>query len=150
MKSPFDMSMDPNDGYRMPLHSQVEFRNMEEFEEARQHIEALLLENHRTVSRAEYLANEVDRKRADLEEWQNALDREQDLFAEQKEKFEIDQQNVLDLQKRISLAIDRVNAGNRDPIETINEILLMLELEASPEEIAKLMREKREALDVKW
>ena len=123
---------------------------MEEFEEARQHIEALLLENHRTVARAEYLANEVDRKRADLEEWQNALDREQDLFAEQKEKFETDQHNVMDLQSRISLAIDRVNAANRDPIETINEILLMLELDASPEEIAKLMREKREALDVKW
>ena len=129
---------------------QVEFSNMEEFEEARQHIEALLLENHRTVARAEYLANEVDRKRADLEEWQNALDREQDLFAEQKEKFETDQHNVMDLQSRISLAIDRVNAANRDPIETINEILLMLELDASPEEIAKLMREKREALDVKW
>ncbi|UIS24640.1 hypothetical protein S21ZY_078 [Pseudomonas phage ZY21] len=138
------------DGPRRPHPHKVEFSNMEEFEEARQHIEALLLENHKTVQRAEYLADEVERKQTDLQEWQDSLDREQDSFQEQRRKFESDQKDVIALQSRISLAIDRVNAANRDPIETINEILLMLELEASPEEIARLMREKREALDVKW
>ncbi|QOC57933.1 hypothetical protein phiK7B1_078 [Pseudomonas phage phiK7B1] len=146
MKSPYDMS---GDGY-MPPQRRVEFETFEEFEAAKEHIEALLLKNHQTMQKVQFLTDKLEAKEADLKEWQEALDREQDSFQEQHRKFESDQKDVLALQSRISLAIDRVNAANRDPIETINEILLMLELEASPEEIARLMREKREALDVKW
>ena len=146
MKSPYDMN---GDGY-MPPRRRVEFETFEEFEEAKEHIEALLFKNHQTMQKAKFLTDQMETKEAGLKEWQEALDLEQDRFAEQKEDFNHAQQAVLELQSRINLAIERVNAANRDPIETIDEILLLLELEESPAEIAKHLRVKREALDVKW
>lgn len=128
----------------------IDFTTVEQYEEAREQIEALLLENHRTMKRAERLTNELEQKAGDLKEWQDALDKEQDHFAIEKGRFEADQQKVLEMQSRIAFACERVNAANRDPIEVINEALLLLELDESPEEIAKLLREKREVLDVKW
>ncbi|ATW58014.1 hypothetical protein CNR34_00081 [Pseudomonas phage nickie] len=128
----------------------IDFTTVEQYEEAREQIEALLLENHRTMKRAEHLTSELEQKAGDLKEWQDALDKEQDHFSIEKERFEADQHKVLELQMVIQRAVERVNAANQDPIEVINEALLLLELDESPEEIAKLLREKREALDVKW
>lgn len=143
MRSPYDMN-----GYMPPR--KVEFETFEEFEQARDQIEALLLENHKTMKRAEYLTDQLEAKRADIEAWQSSLDAEQDRFVQEKEEFEHVQHSVLELQGKIQLAIERINAANRDPIESINEALLLLELEENPETIAKLLRDKREELDVKW
>ena len=128
----------------------IEFSTVEQYEEARDRLESLLLENHKTLQKIKYLSEETKSQKVGLNDWQESLDREQDLFSAQKEKFETDQHNVIALQARIGIAIEQVNIANRDPIETINEILLLLELDHSPEEIAKHLRTKRDELDVKW
>lgn len=128
----------------------IEFSTVEQYEEARDRLESLLLENHKTLQKIKYLSEEMKSQKVGLNDWQDSLDREQDLFSAQKEKFETDQHNVIALQARIGIAIEQVNLANRDPIETINEILLLLELDHSPEEIAKHLRSKRDELDVKW
>lgn len=128
----------------------VEFETFEEFEEAKAQIESLLLENFRTMKRAEHLTDQLESKRVDLQEWQNSLDKEQDRFAMEKEEFAIASRQVLDLQTRIEAACERVNVGNQDSIEVINEALLLLELEEDPKVIAQHLRAKREELDVKW
>ena len=128
----------------------IEFSTVEQYEEARDRLESLLLENHKTLQKIKYLSEEMKSQKVGLNDWQESLDREQDLFSAQKEKFETDQHNVIALQARIGIAIEQVNIANRDPIETINEILLLLELDHSPEEIAKHLRTKRDELDVKW
>lgn len=129
---------------------EIEFTTHAEYEEARKHIEALLLENHRTMQRAEHLTCDLEDRRAGLNEWQEDLNKGQEKFASDKASLEAQVNQVLDLQNRIQLACERVQAGNRDSIEVIDEILLLLELEENPVEIAKQLREKREILDVKW
>lgn len=134
----------------MSYPDQVKFSTVEEYEQAKEEIEALLYENHKTLQRIEYMADDVETKRADLSNWQDSLDKEQDNFADERRQFATQQKNVLELQERINLAINRVNAANKDPIATIDEILLLLELDETPETIIKHLRAKREELDVKW
>lgn len=148
MKSSYDLY--GNEDRKYQVLRNVEFSTVEEYDEAVKHIEALLLENHKTMQRVEYLADEIETKRVGLNEWQESLDKEQELFTAEHAQFKKQQRDVLAMQERINLAINRVNAANKDPIEMIDEILLLLELEEKPEVIIKHLRDKREVLDVKW
>ncbi|UKL14978.1 hypothetical protein hairong_073 [Pseudomonas phage hairong] len=92
-------------------------------------------------------AAELDKLFAELETREAALERRKDMH----EDNVTSQANRLNQEQRdLNARAALVEMANKPVKESINEILMLLELDESPEEIARLIRKKHHILEPKW
>ena len=109
------------------------------------------LEQHKTLAQeAEEIhgqATTVAGLFAEVEVREAELERRQEMH---KENVASAAGQLAQQQKDLDARTVLIEMANKPVKETINEILMLLELEETPEEIAKMVRKKHNILEPKW
>lgn len=134
--------------YEELLQFQMELENWERDLDKREK-EAL----YRLRKSEEYFKEESDhltKERGEVEIDKAQVERVKSDCARQLEAVK-KRQELLDGQHTVLAALTtQLEKANREPLDVINDVLLQLELEVDPIEIAKRIREIGKSLDVKW
>jgi hypothetical protein len=128
----------------------MEFKTVEDYEAAKNYLEKMMYENHVVSQKAKYLVEQVEEREASLNHWQKSLE-------EETKKYEMNQMELKTAAVRNAnekhnneRAAALLQIANQDPLQVIEEILVLLEVEEDPAAIAKFIRAKREQLSPQW
>ena len=113
--------------------------NIQAMEQIRQHTVILKEKTH-----------ELDQDRTLLYQQSGDLKFREEALKVQERQLIADQTQLRSQVERVGVTIDQVARANRPAMQTIDDVLLQLELDVDPKEIAESVREFRKTLDVKW
>lgn len=148
----------PKKGQMMvDLPLKADFESWEEFEELRDEIDQRMAfvrsETYDLERKSAWLQERSDdldemhtklaKKTGELEDWERSLFKIKERLDDRDLTLNADH-------RKLELVTSRLEAANRQPLDVINDVLLQLELEVDPIEIAKHIREIGKTLDVKW
>ena len=86
----------------------------------------------------------------DLVNWSQEIEKKEVELYELRDSLECREFTVDDRIEKLKKAETQMRAINKPVIDLINEVILMLELEADKDEILKMAIEKRKAFDINW
>lgn len=135
----------------------MDFETYEEYQELREEVEQRI-----TFMRME--AYDLERKSMDIQDQAKTVDDAHHALVHKQGELESWEQSLIKLSDTLDnrkvtiekqhydlrVVADRLQTANRQPLDVINDVLLQLELEVDPIQIAKAIREIGKSLDVKW